>query len=74
VLGLVEHEVLPLLAAEGGVVLDDELVAGDADVEGVGLGPALSVSQEFSSLLLELKLFERLLQHISDYFKLFQIT
>ena len=74
VLGLVEHEVLPLLAAEGGVVLDDELVAGDADVEGVGLGPALSISREISRSLLELKLFERLLPNISDYLKLFQIT
>ncbi len=41
VLGLVKDEVLPLLASEGGVVLDDELVAGDADVEGVGFCPAL---------------------------------
>ena len=40
VLRLVEDEVVPLLPPEAGVVLDDELVASDADVEGVRLRPA----------------------------------
>ena len=43
VLRLVEDKVAPLLAPESLVVLDDELVGRDADVEGVGLGPALAL-------------------------------
>jgi hypothetical protein len=39
VLRLVQDEVLPLEPAEAAVVLDDELVGGDADVEGVLFGP-----------------------------------
>ena len=40
VLRLVEDEVVPLLAPEARLVLDDELVRGDANVEGVRLRPA----------------------------------
>lgn len=38
---LIQNEVLPLLPAEGLVVLNHQLVGCDAHMEGIGLGPAL---------------------------------
>ena len=43
VLRLVEDEVLPLEPSEAAVILDDQLVAGDANVKGILLGPTLSL-------------------------------
>mmetsp|Transcript_61333 Transcript_61333/g.147631 ORF Transcript_61333/g.147631 Transcript_61333/m.147631 type:complete len:212 (+) Transcript_61333:1973-2608(+) len=43
VVRLVEDHVLPALAAKHLLVLHDHFVRGDADVEGVGLGPPLAL-------------------------------
>lgn len=45
VLSLVQNEITPVLATEGLVVLQHQLVRRDTHVEGIGLGPALR-SQE----------------------------
>ena len=38
---LIQHQVPPPLLFEDAVVLDSQVVGGDADVEGIWLGPAL---------------------------------
>ena len=43
VLGFIEDHVVPFLAAEGEVILDDELVGSDADVEAVVFAPTLAL-------------------------------
>jgi|LauGreDrversion4_2_1035121.scaffolds.fasta_scaffold22543_5 hypothetical protein len=44
VLSLIEDHVVPLFATECKMVLDHQLIRGDADVEGVVLAPAMSLS------------------------------
>ena len=47
ILSLIKDHVVPFLASEGKVVLDDELVGRDADVERVVLAPAVSFDFSF---------------------------
>ncbi len=49
VLSLIKHHVVPLLASEHEVVLDDQLVRCDANMERIVFAPALSF--QFSLLL-----------------------
>ena len=47
VLGLIEHHVVPLLAAERKMILDHELVRRDAHMERVFLTPSLALRLSF---------------------------
>lgn len=43
VLGFIQDHIVPLLPSEGEVVLNDQLIGGDAHMERVVLAPAMSL-------------------------------
>lgn len=46
VLSLIQYKITPVLAAEGLVVLQHQLVRCDTHMEGIGLGPALQYQEK----------------------------
>lgn len=46
VLSLIQDQVFPILASKGLVILQHQLIGGDADMEGIGLGPTLNGGRE----------------------------
>lgn len=46
VLSFIQDQVFPILASKGLVILQHQLVGGDADMEGIGLGPTLNGGSE----------------------------
>jgi hypothetical protein len=43
-LGLIKDHIIPLFSSEGKVVLNHQLVGGDANVEGILLAPTMSLN------------------------------